>query len=117
MKIFGQEDLVDTNNNYFKILNKDCFLNVYDFSIDHDLIELEELFLNKKNENFIKLNLLKLYESRRFELGNNIFDIHCNKKYFPLKFDELCFMTNFPKLNVIIWLIDIGFYDYFIKNE
>ena len=105
------EDDIILNN--YKSVTKEQFLDVYDFSLDYNIIDN----IDSSNDKILIINLYKLYESRQFELGQNIFDIFDEKKYFPLKLGNLCYMTNYSKLNVIIWLIEIGFYDANINLE
>ena len=103
----------DSILNNYKSVTKEQFLDVYDFSLDYNIIDN----IDSSNDKILIINLYKLYESRQFELGQNIFDIFDEKKYFPLKLGNLCYMTNYSKLNVIIWLIEIGFYDANINLE
>ena len=108
------KSIFTSHENKYKTLNKEEFLNVYDFALDYDLISYKKI---KNTNKYLKVNLLKLYNSRLFEVGENTFDINNNNKYFPLKYGDLCFMTNFAKLNVIVWLIEMGFYNCYIDNK
>ena len=74
----------------------------------------KSLFTSCKDK--VSVNLNKLYETEQLMVDSSLFNIYNNKKYFPLKKDQLCYLTNLSKLNVIIWLIDIGFYDYLVKH-
>ena len=73
--------------------------------------KIEPNIKKENNNTIIRINLVELYESRQEELGMEIFNIFDERKFYPLQKNELCFMTNFAKLNVIKWLIDIGFYN------
>ena len=85
---------------------------MYDFNIDSFMIDC----IKSSNNDVLIINLYKLYKNKQFEVGKNIFNINDKNKYFPLKYGNLCFMTSFAKLNVIIWLIQIGFYKTNICN-
>ena len=115
------------NDKYRNIfLNKEKFLNYY--KIEHDNTSItNNVFLkfikfdDTKNlytscRDKTSVNLSKLYETEQIMVDKSLFDIYNNKKYFPLKKDQLCYLTNLSKLNVIIWLIEIGFYDYLEKH-
>ena len=94
----------DVFQKYYDDLDNISFIKRIDYSIEPNI--------KKENNNtLIKVDLLELYLSRQEELGIEIFNINDNRKYFPLQKNSLCFMTNFAKLNVIQWLIEIGFYN------
>ena len=73
-------------------------------------------YIKNECENVVCINLREIYEEEQMINGINIFDIHNNDKYYPLKKGDLCFMTNYAKLNVIKWIIEIGIYDYIEKH-
>ena len=79
-----------------------------------DIDDPKNLFTSCKDK--VSINLNKLYEAEQIMVDYSLFNINNDKKYFPLKKDKLCYLTNLSKLNVIIWLIEIGFYDY-LKNH
>ena len=62
------------------------------------------------------INLQKIYQEEQMINDYEIFDIENKSKYFPLKKGDLCFMTNYAKLNVVRWLIETGIYDYIEKH-
>lgn len=119
-----QEILNDKYRNIF--LDKEKFLNYYKSENNENTIENNTFlkFINiTDNKSLytscrdkVSVNLNKLYETEQLMIDSSLFNIYNNKKYFPLKKDQLCYLTNLSKLNVIIWLIDIGFYDY-LKNH
>lgn len=118
-----QEILNDKYRNIF--LDKETFLNYYKSENNETTIENNTFlkFINMTDNKSlytscrdkVSVNLNKLYETEQLMVDSSLFNIYNNKKYFPLKKDQLCYLTNLSKLNVIIWLIDIGFYDY-LKN-
>ena len=107
-KICDNMEHLNNPSNYM-LIDKIKFLNYYSLNFDFDIIDYK---FEESNDDYLKINLLKIYNSRMFELGEENFDILDERKYFPLRDGDLCYMTNFPKLSVVIWLIDIGFYDY-----
>ena len=121
---FLQQTLEIINDKYRNIfIDKELFLKYYkDDSNNEDKTYLK--FINMKNnkdiytscKDKISVNLNKLYEIEKIFIDDSLFNIYNTKKYFPLKKGQLCYLTNLSKLNVIIWLIKIGVYDYLIKT-
>ena len=119
-----QEILNDKYRNIF--IDKEKFLNYYKIENNentqeqtmllkfNNISDKKSLFTSCKDK--VSVNLNKLYETEQLMVDSSLFNIYNNKKYFPLKKDQLCYLTNLSKLNVIIWLIDIGFYDYLVKH-
>ncbi len=107
-KICDDMEHLNHPNNYM-LVDKLKFLDYYSLNFDFDIIDYK---FEESSDDYLKINLLKIYNSRMFEIGVENFDILDERKYFPLKDGDLCYMTNFSKLSVVIWLIDIGFYDY-----
>ena len=122
------QQLLDIINDKYRhiFLNKEKFLNYYKNESDNtklsnntflkfmDIKDNKSIYTSCRDK--ISVNLSKLYDNEQLILGSSVFNIHNNKKYFPLKKGQLCYITNLSKLNVIIWLIDIGFYDYLVKH-
>ena len=73
-------------------------------------------YVKNECENVVCINLQEIYEEEQMINDIEIFDIENKRKYFPLKKDDLCFMTNYAKLNVVRWLIETGIYDYIGKH-
>ena len=108
LKFYESQDDNNNNNNYI-LLDKKKFLKYYNIRSEFKYIDYKyDPNLNK----FVFINLPKLYLQRQIEVGENIFNINDNRKYFPLQKGDLCYLTNLSMINVIIWLIEIGFYDY-----
>lgn len=93
-------------------LDKDKLTEYYKDTLKNDCYKVFTNNIYTSCSDKISVNLHKLYEIEQFILDESVFDITNKKKYYPLKKDDLCYLTNLPKLNVIIWLIKIGVYDY-----
>jgi hypothetical protein len=101
------------NDKYRNIfLDKDKLTEYYKDTLQNDCYKVFNNNIYTSCSDKISVNLHKLYEIEQFILDESVFDITNKKKYYPLKKDDLCYLTNLPKLNVIIWLIKIGVYDY-----
>ena len=100
-------------NDKYRIIFIDCnkFYNYYGGK-DNCPIS----YVKNECENVVCIILYELYEEEQLINGDDIFDIYNEEKYFPLKQDDLCFMTNYARLNVIKWLIETGIYDHIEKH-
>ena len=96
----------------FVFVNKNKFMDYYK---DHFINE-EDLTL-VSNDQLVSVNLYNLYQEKLSDSNGILFNIHDERKYFPVRKGDVCFFTNLSKLNTIKWLIEIGFYDYLKKNE
>ena len=56
----------------------------------------------------IHINLNHIYSEEQVMIDRQFFDIENKDTYYPLGED---IFTSFAKLNVVRWLIEIGFYD------
>jgi hypothetical protein len=110
---------ISTINDKYRIIfiDKEKFNIYYNESINESYYKLLDNNICTGISDKVSVNLNKLYELEKFLSDENVFNLFNNKKYFPLKKGDLCYMTNLPKLNVIIWLIKIGFYDYLIEES
>ena len=99
------------NDKYrYIFVNADKFYEYY--GRNNNLIEI----LDCEDEELVCINLQKLYCEEQLLVGKELFDINNKEKYVSLRKGDLCFMTNYSKLNVIIWLIQTGIYDYIEKH-
>lgn len=91
------------NDKYRNIfLDKTKFLNYY----RGYFTEKELTLIN--NDELVYINIHNLYHDEQLLIGKNMFDIENTDTYYPLDSNIL---TSFAKLNVIRWLVEIGFYD------
>ena len=107
---FFQQTLDILNDKYRNVfLDKQMFLNYYKNENDGSSISKDAYlkFINMTNDKYIytsckdkiSVNLNKLYESEQLMVDISLFNINNNKKYFPLKKGQLCYITNLSKLN------------------
>ena len=99
------------NDKYrFIYVNSETFYNYY--GKDNSLIEV----IDTDDDNLVCINLQKLYCEEQLLVGKELFNINNKEKYVSLSNGDLCFMTSYAKLNVVIWLIKTGIYD-FLENH
>lgn len=103
------ENIINDKYRYI-FVNAELFYNYYGH--DNKLIEVIEC----NDDNVVCVNLQKLYCEEQLLVGKELFNINNKEQYVPLRLNNLCFMTNYPKLNVTIWLIKTGLYDYLENN-
>ena len=91
------------NDKYrYVFLDKTKFLNYYrGYFVENDLTLVN-------NDELVYINIHNLYHDEQLLIGKNMFDIENTDTYYPL---DNNISTSFAKLNVIRWLIEIGFYD------
>ena len=99
------------NDKYrYIFVNAEIFYNYY--GRNNSLIEV----INTDDDKIVCINLHKLYCEEQLLIGKELFNINNKEKYVSLKNGDLCFLTSYARLNVVIWLIQTGFYDYLEKH-
>lgn len=92
------------NDEYrYVFLNKETFLNYYKGYFTEEQLTLVN------NDELAYINLNNLYLEEQMIIDKEFFNIENKNNYYPL---EPNLLTNLPQLNVVRWLIEIGFYDF-----
>jgi len=117
----NKEKLFNIYNNKFMISS------IYNVLIDYNrklYIETSKYTNYYKEGSFISteympINIKELYEEeQRIFIDKNLFDIKNNKGYYKIydHMNDKYIYTNFAKLNVYRWIIDLGIYDIFYDS-